>query len=580
MLDWYEDRVEIGAGGFGRVYRATDTRLQRTVALKVLEAPVAEPGQKDRFLKECRAAAKLSWHPNVVTVYEADVVGTCAYIAMEYCPDGSLAQRLERDGPLPVSAVVDIGVQIAGALESAHESGILHRDIKPENILIKRSGRVGLADFGVARLAGATSSTTQHVAISPLHAAPELLGLGGDIGPAVDIYELASTLHHLIAGKAPFADGAEEGLLVLLGRIAHAAPAPLTGAGVTEALRELILRCLSKSPSDRPQSAHALRRELEQIRDATDLDRSSNRTAVVPNPEPPPPSPKDRPARRTLKPGTARRATAASVVVLVGVGAIAVAAILARPDGGTDGTVTTSTTAVAAPDATEAAPDAADDTSSTSLATPGSDAPPPLIADFSANVVDDTIGLSWALGPSADPETASVTVIETVPGAHLSPVVVDGEPVEFPSDPGSESGTVPVSAITDPCIALLYSGPREEDRAGESLPENVSPLVCLFPASSPDVAARTTIGLWEAGALDRAPSWVHEDVVEVLEGPSVRALTGGFGWGFGGCTQVSRDASDCFVSSSLPDADPDDVIRLVIERTVDGWQVTAVALPG
>lgn len=152
-IDGYRDLVQVGSGGFGVVYRARQEHLDREVAVKILAVPTIDDTALTRFMRECQLTSRLTGHPNVVTVLDTGTTRTGRpYIATEYFEHGSLKQRLDRDGPMPLKDVLRIGIKIAGALAAAHDAGILHRDIKPENILISGYGEPALADFGVARL--------------------------------------------------------------------------------------------------------------------------------------------------------------------------------------------------------------------------------------------------------------------------------------------------------------------------------------------------------------------------------------------------------------------------------------------
>jgi serine/threonine protein kinase len=150
----FDDAREIGAGGFGAVYRCWQRSLERTVAIKVLTADV-DPDSGERFLREQRAMGKLSGHPNIVDIFQ---VGTTRsgrpYIVMQYHPRDSLQARIQASGPIGWEETVHIGVKMAGALETAHRLGTLHRDVKPGNILLDDYGEPQLTDFGIARIAG------------------------------------------------------------------------------------------------------------------------------------------------------------------------------------------------------------------------------------------------------------------------------------------------------------------------------------------------------------------------------------------------------------------------------------------
>src|SRR6185436_8264719 len=149
-----------GAGGMGEVYRATDLKLGRTVAIKILPADyAADASRRSRFEREARAAAALN-HPNIVTVFDSGVEGDSPWIAMEYVEGRTLRRVLEK-GPVGLDELLDIAIPVADALAKAHESGVVHRDLKPENIMITADGTPKILDFGLARVAVPSTEETE-----------------------------------------------------------------------------------------------------------------------------------------------------------------------------------------------------------------------------------------------------------------------------------------------------------------------------------------------------------------------------------------------------------------------------------
>ena len=247
-----EDLHEIGRGGFAVVYRGQQRRFGRQVAVKVLD-PGADALSLERFERECAAMGMLSSHPNIVTIFDAGVTDDGRpYLVMEHMPGGTLDDRLERDGPLAWEDVADIGVKLAGALQTAHEATVLHRDVKPANVLLSPFGEPCLSDFGLARF-GQQAKTTGVVTATILHAPPEILN-GAQATPQSDLYSLGSTLFTLLAGTAPFWRETDESLLPLLGRINDEPVPDLRGRGLPDAACAPIEQAMAKIPGDRPSS--------------------------------------------------------------------------------------------------------------------------------------------------------------------------------------------------------------------------------------------------------------------------------------------------------------------------------------
>ena len=260
--DGYRNLTRIDQGGFAVVYRALDTRFDRTVALKILRSDSLDERRLRRFSAECLAIGRVSSHPNIVTVYDAGTTaGQRPWLAMEYCSGGSLAHKVARTGPLPVTEVISIGARLCDALAAAHGAGILHRDVKPANVLLTSYGEPALADFGIASVRidddPAHAMSTETGAYTVVHAAPEILG-GEAGGAAADIYSLGSTLYTLLAGQAPFAAEASAGLAPLVTRILRNDVPVIARHGVPPELEALLRTAMAARPQDRPASAAEL----------------------------------------------------------------------------------------------------------------------------------------------------------------------------------------------------------------------------------------------------------------------------------------------------------------------------------
>ena len=273
----YELGRKLGQGGFGLVFVARDTGLDRDVALKFLHPEhTASAEILRRFLQEARSAAKIA-HPGIVTVFECgQVTGSAsadgvAYIAMELLHGESLSDRLQRAGRLDVDHAIEITRQVASALEAAHAAGIIHRDLKPDNIFLVRDPampggeRVKVLDFGIAKLAqGAQSGVqTQSMMVfgTPRYMSPEQCRSAAHIDHRSDIYTLGCILYELVVGAPPFTG--ETGELIAK----HQLVAPMTAKSIIgdlpEDLDALITSMLAKNPADRPQTMTAVQRALE-----------------------------------------------------------------------------------------------------------------------------------------------------------------------------------------------------------------------------------------------------------------------------------------------------------------------------
>lgn len=259
--DRFTGAVEIGRGAFGVVYRAREVALGREVAVKVLSTMV-EGSALERFEREGLAMSALSGHPNVVPIYSTGVTEAGRpFLVMPYLSKGSLRAKVTT-GPLPWADVARIGVRLAGALEYAHEAGVLHRDVKPDNVLISDFDEPLLADFGIARLAGGFETVSRSVTASIVYAAPEVLD-GQTPTIAADVYSLGASLFHLLAGKPAFAGSDDEGLAAVYVRISRAPVPDLAEFGVPAPIAAVISTAMAKDPAARPVSAERFGRALQ-----------------------------------------------------------------------------------------------------------------------------------------------------------------------------------------------------------------------------------------------------------------------------------------------------------------------------
>src|SRR5918992_5648932 len=225
----YDIGDEIGRGAMGVVYRATDLRLRRTVAVKVLPPDLAfRPETRERFLREVEMAAQLS-HPNIVPIYSVDEKDGIVHFVMAYVEGESLGERLEREPRSPVDLVRRVLRDVADALDYAHRRGVVHRDIKPDNILLDHhGGRPVVTDFGIARAAEAESRlTVTGVAVgTPAYMSPEQAMGERELDGRSDIYSLGVVAYRMIAGELPFRASSSASMM-----LKHMSERPLPLAG-------------------------------------------------------------------------------------------------------------------------------------------------------------------------------------------------------------------------------------------------------------------------------------------------------------------------------------------------------------
>lgn len=245
----------LGSGGFAQVYLYEQDMPRRVVAVKVLNPVVgSDENEKLRevFEGEADVMARLSSHPSIVTIYQASIsLNGSPYLAMEYCPASMGA--LTKGKPAGLHEVLDAGVRIAGALETAHRAGVLHRDIKPSNVLLTTIGRPVLADFGIAYVTKIGHSEVAEVAMSIPWSSPEVLQMKVSGSVPSEVWSLGATLYSFAAGRSPFevADKRLNSRSKLMERISKAVYPAIPGAQGYEPFDEVISRALRRNPSER-----------------------------------------------------------------------------------------------------------------------------------------------------------------------------------------------------------------------------------------------------------------------------------------------------------------------------------------
>src|SRR5580704_10070677 len=284
----YEIQSPLGAGGMGEVYRARDTRLDRTVAVKVLASHLSSsPELKQRMEREGRAISSLN-HPHICQLYDIGSQNGTDYLVMEFLEGETLAERL-RKGAMPLAEVYKIGIAVAEALAVAHRSGIVHRDLKPGNIMLTAGG-AKLMDFGLAKPLGVQSTGTGSGSaapsftaaatmsgpspLTPLTAAGSVIGTiqymspeqieGKEADARSDIFAFGAVLYEMVAGKRPFQGKSQ---ISLASSILESEPEPVSDIkpNTPLAFDHVVTTCLQKNPEERYQSAQDVKLELQWI---------------------------------------------------------------------------------------------------------------------------------------------------------------------------------------------------------------------------------------------------------------------------------------------------------------------------
>ena len=257
----YQVQSRIARGGMATVYLATDLRLERRVAIKVMHGHLADDTQfKQRFIQEARSAARLA-HPNVVNVFDQGQDNDSAYLVMEYLPGITLRELLQEYGSLTAQQTIDITEAVLSGLAAAHKAGIVHRDLKPENVLLADDGRIKIGDFGLARAASANTATGAALLGTIAYLSPELV-TRGIADTRSDIYAVGIMMYEMLTGEQPYKG--EQPMQIAYQHANDTVPTPSTkNPRVPAEFDELVLWATARDPEERPRDAREL---LEQLR--------------------------------------------------------------------------------------------------------------------------------------------------------------------------------------------------------------------------------------------------------------------------------------------------------------------------
>jgi serine/threonine protein kinase/tetratricopeptide (TPR) repeat protein len=273
-LGTYEILSPLGSGGMGEVYRARDTRLGRDAALKVLpEAVVGDAERRDRFDREARALAALN-HPNIVTIYGVEDLGTSVVLAMELIDGRPLSASIPPGG-MPTGRLLQLGTQLADAISAAHDRGIVHRDLKPANVMVTADGRLKVLDFGLARFAQQAPELATVMPTGLATGEGRILGTvaymspeqaeGKPVDHRSDIFSLGIVLYEMATGRPPFTGDSS---MAILSAIIKDTPGSVTDLNpdMPREFARMVKRCLAKDPEQRYQSAKDVRNEFEELK--------------------------------------------------------------------------------------------------------------------------------------------------------------------------------------------------------------------------------------------------------------------------------------------------------------------------
>jgi len=266
----------LGAGGFADVFLYEQDMPRRVVAVKVLAADAINPEVRRLFNAEADRMAQLSAHPSVLTIYQASISSDGRpYLAAEFCPE-SFGDRYKQ-APIALSVVLDTGIRMASALETAHRAGVLHRDIKPSNILVTQLGQPVLSDFGIATSLTGADDADELIAMSIPWSSPEVVAESTTGSVQSEVWSLGATLYTLLAGRSPFASPEREKNTrdLMRERVARARYTPLRRPDVPGQVEQFLARTMAKDPAQRPQSMLQFAEELRWLQQELGLPPTS-----------------------------------------------------------------------------------------------------------------------------------------------------------------------------------------------------------------------------------------------------------------------------------------------------------------
>src|SRR5437868_5478508 len=285
----YEIEKQIGVGGMGEVYLAKDKRLDRSVAVKVLNREYStNDANLERFTREAKAASALN-HPNILVIHEIGESGNTSYIVSEFIK-GKTLREVVKESPMNVSEILDIAIQIAGALAAAHDERIIHRDIKPENVMVRPDGYVKVLDFGLAKLINNKNSligledatkkqnhTAQGVIMGTVSYMSPEQAKGEKVDERTDIFSLGVLIYEMVTGRIPF-DG--DSVSEIFANLINRAPQPLAryAANVPDELQRIVAKTLRKNREDRYQTMKDLLADLKELRESLAADEKLERS--------------------------------------------------------------------------------------------------------------------------------------------------------------------------------------------------------------------------------------------------------------------------------------------------------------